>query len=331
MTLLTDTILSASTSILNLAPCPVIQYRVKKEILLESITFEEERDYQSKIEESRHAQALFNEQLPDGSWGRFHSMDSRQRRIIPTTETAVDRAISLGINSNNPRLQQTRVYIQKIIAGKRPFPDPPEKNDRWLVGMRLFLASTLSKLDPAAPEVEIEREKWVEIASYAYRSGNYSGSDEDQAHILIHGVPAGHGYLRINGRYQLQLIGSKVNSLTQQTGHALLEWLWNKPEGIGYLCVPLNIPPAFPSSRMDLWLRSLEILSHYLPFWVNKGASIIEWLLSQRGENGLWDFGDKPGRTHQLPLSDHWKTRNFRCIDWSVRVLKILRAYYDHI
>jgi len=54
-------------------------------------------------------------QRPDGSWGRFHSMDSTFKARFPTTEVAVRRGLALGLDKNTPVLERAVDFMRSIL------------------------------------------------------------------------------------------------------------------------------------------------------------------------------------------------------------------------
>jgi hypothetical protein len=75
---------------------------------------------------------------------------------------------------------------------------------------------------------------------------------------------------------------------------------------------------------IDRWLASRELLAHYFPSWVSVALPGIDWLWAQQDAGGYWDFGPLPAASSRLPLSDSWRDRRVRRLDWTVRVLILL-------
>jgi hypothetical protein len=117
------------------------------------------------------------EQWADGSWGAFHSRNTRLKQKIVTTEAGVERALALGLDAAHPILEKTTNYLLRVMNGEIPFPDRHEKNDRWKTGMRLFLASTLALIHPNHPVLDQDRKLWVSIAELTFQSGKYDKGD----------------------------------------------------------------------------------------------------------------------------------------------------------
>ncbi|MCK4727158.1 MAG: hypothetical protein KAT29_15200, partial [Anaerolineales bacterium] len=280
------------------------------------------------LEHSFWVEGLTAEQWEDGSWGAFHSRNTCCKQKILTTEMGVERARNLGLDAYHPILQNSSEYIRNVMRGVLPFPDRHEKNDRWSTGKRLFLASTLSLIHPQDPMLNADRDLWFEIASKTFQSGQYSPKDEINAHASLTGATVKDSYLVLSGKYQLNILGSIPGTLPQEIERSLLTWLWSIPEGIGYLSVPLYKPPPLQKpGHIDCWLASLELLARLYPSWMDFAQMSIEWLWDQRNEQGYWDFGTRPATMVYLPLSDSWRKRGVRAIDWTTRILILLQTY----
>jgi hypothetical protein len=303
-------------------PSPVAAARLLRQVLGAGLDDERLRKLSNQIDSSRHVRMLKEEQRKDGGWGAFHSRSATSKQKIPSTEFAVERALSLGLGAEHTILAKAGDYILSVMLGERRFPDDHEKNDRWPTGMRLFLASTLSLIDPLHEVLEEDRALWREIAMRTFRSGAYSEHDEIQAHASLTGATVRDSYLVINNRYALTLLGSVPDLLPDDTEEALLSWLWQHGRGIGYLEMPLSQPP--PLSRpgpLDRWFASLETLIRLFPSSVDRIAGWIDWIWKKQEDDGFWDFGPRPASSTLLPLADDWRRRRQRQIDWSTRVL----------
>jgi len=306
----------------------VVRYRLLRDVLRRPAKDPEMTQARADLAGSRCIRELADEQWEDGGWGAFHSRSTRLKQKIASTEVGVERALALGLDASHPILQKASQYLLAIMQGKLAFPDYHEKNDRWQTGMRLFLASTLSLIQPGHPILDEDRRLWLEIARRTFQSGRYSAEDEIQAHAALTGATVKDSYLVLSNRYQLNILGSIPGLLPHPLELALLDWLWNRPDGIGYLCVPLNRrPPVGKPGPFGRWLASLEMLSRLFPAWVSFAQGSIEWLWAQRNEQGFWDFGPRPGSLSYFPLSDSWKTKQVRAFDWTTRILVLLRRY----
>jgi len=315
--------------ILAANPCPVARLRLLRDVLGRPPDAPEVSEAQRGLDKSRSVQELQREQREDGGWGAFHSRSTRVKQMTASTEVGVERGLALGLDATHPILTKASRYIVAIMEGKIPFPDYHEKNDRWPTGMRLFLASTLSLMRPGDPLLDGDRQLWVEIARRVFRSGAYCEEDEIQAHAELTGATVKDSYLVLRSRYQLNILGSVPGLLSEELEAALLAWLWQRPDGIGYLSVPLRpVPPDPKPGPFDRWLTSLELLARLFPAWIRFAAPAVEWMWEQRRPDGLWDFGPRGTTSTVLPLSDSWRQGETRRVDWTARVLALLRQYH---
>lgn len=316
--------------VLEQGPGEIVRYRLLRDVLRRPDDNPALKRAKGRLDLSRCVQELAGEQWEDGGWGPFHSRSTRLKQRIASTEVGVERALALGLDRSHPVLEKAAAHIIDIMEGRRAFPDRHERNDRWKTGMRLFLASTLSLIEPEHEILDQDRELWAEITRRTFRSGEYRGEDEVAAHAQLTGATVKDSYLVLNNRYSLNLLGSVEGLLPAEVEGALLGWLWNRGDGIGYLGGPLRgVPPYEKAGRFDRWLTSLEMLGRLFPRWVDCAQEAVSWIWEQRDEKGCWDFGPRPSYVSVLPLSDSWRRRQDRRFDWTARVLVLLRRFCD--
>jgi hypothetical protein len=326
-----DRIERTAAMILERSPGPVVRYRLLGDVLEKAPDSPEMRQARRHVEHSLCVRELACGQQAGGGWGAFHSRSARPHQRIPSTEVGVERAVSLGLDPGHPILRKASDYVRSIMQGATAFPDRHERNDRWPTGMRLFLASTLSLIHPGHPALDQDRALWHEIARRSFRSGEYREQDEIDAHADLTGASVRNSYLVLDSRYQLNILGSVPGVLSMELEEALLEWLWQRPDGVGYLGIPLSQPPPTKPGQFDRWMASLETLSRSFPMWVRHAQPATEWLWEQQSERATWDLGPRPQASSFLPLSDNWRSRKNRVFDWTARVLILLRAYHESV
>lgn len=195
------------------------------------------------------------------------------------------------------------------MRGNIPFPDYQEENDRWQTGKRLFLASTYSLVHPSSTILESGRNRWLKIAKRTFQSGVDNEANEMKAHAELTGASANNSYLVLNTKYLLNILGSIPGTLSNVPKEQLLRWLWAKPDGIGYLNAPLDLPPPAKPGPVDRWLSFLEFLARLFPSWVDFSSPAVDWLWQQRNEPGYWDFSSRSEAISFLPLSDNWRNK----------------------
>ena len=277
---------------------------------------------------SRRVQELQREQWNDGSWGRLHSQDSSAGQKIGATEVGVERALALGLDAAHSVLYKASRYLTGILEGRILCRDRAEKNDRWDTGVRLFSAATLAWIQPDLPVLDAVWELWMNLARRTFASGAYDPEAEIRAHRELTGASVQHSYLVLDSKYALALLGARAAALPRDLEAALLRWVWHKEDGIGYLEEKVSrLPGPGESGHFERWFASLELLSRF-PVWRELASDVIRWFWDTRTPAGLWDFGPRSNLSIVLPLSESWRRQRARQVDWTTRVLVLLRRYY---
>jgi len=306
---------------------PVVRFRLLRDVLKVSRNSNEFVDARREMLKSRWVVELESEQRENGGWGRFHSAMKNKGKIA-TTEAAVERGLALGLEASDPAFCDAIRYLSRLLDGLIDFPDPPEHNNRWATGAQLFVASTLARICPTLPILDKPWKFWAEIVERTFGSGRYDEEAEIRAHRVLTGASVRDSYLVLNNRYQLTLLGSRAHELPRSLERALVDWVWHKEDGVGYLEIPLSkLPQRFTAGMLDRLFTSLEILSVF-PSWRKVASKIIGWLWANRNAEGFWDFGQRASMSVYFPLSENWRFKKRRQHDWSTRVLALLRKYY---
>ena len=323
------TIEETANHILQENPDQVVRFRLLRDVLRVASDSDTLVRARQEMLKSQWILELKKEQKEDGGWGRFHSA-MKSRGKIASTEAAVERGLVLGLEGCDEIFRRAMGYLTRLLEGTVEFPDPPERNNRWTTGKQLFAASTLSRICPNLPILDKTWELWATIAKQTFASGVYDPEAEIRAHEMLTGASVKDSYLVLNNRYQLALLGSRTAKLPKTIENAMVEWVWHKNDGVGYLGVPLaNLPRHLTSGMLDRLFTSLEILS-YFPSWRTFADDIADWLWKHRNSEGLWDFGTRASMSVYFPLSESWRKAKYRCHDWSTRVLTLLRKFYEH-
>ena len=87
---------------------------------------------------------LMYEQYQDGSFGRFHTMDSKLKQKIPTTEAAAWLMYENFITRQVDVCNKTCLYMERLLDDTRNWPDSWEKNKYFKSAVPLFIASKLA-------------------------------------------------------------------------------------------------------------------------------------------------------------------------------------------
>jgi len=258
-------------------PDPVVRFRLLRDVLARPLDSPELVQARHDLSTSRRVQELAREQREDGSWGRFHSMDSQARQKLLTTEMGVERALALGLDVSHPILSKAARYLVGLLEGPlADFPDPPEKNDRWATGVRLFNAATLALVQPDHPVLDEVWHLWLSAAQRTFASGRYDAGAKIQAHRELTGATVQGSYLVLSGKYQLALLSARPGALPRELEKVLLDWVWHKKDGIGRLGVRLSSSDGYLNTwNLDRWFASLGLLSRF-PGWQEQAEDAIE-------------------------------------------------------
>jgi hypothetical protein len=338
-----DMIKDVAKRILEADPDPAVHLRLLRDVLKPPLDTVEVKQAQRNVSKSRWVQELEREQWRDGSWGRFHTVDTKVKQRIATTEDGVSRAIALGLDASHPVLQKAAKYIACILDGTLEWHDWREVSwgqSWWESGVQLLSAATLAQIQPNLKILDAVWNLWFRIVHRAFPSGQYNREREIQAHLELRGIKDISEYARKSimkrgalgsfSKYHVALLGSRADRLPHQLEKAYLTKIWN--HGIGYLGVPPAMSPVRLLKKTPLhfesWLSSIELLTPFRS-WRTHAQKPVDWLWEQRSQEGRWDFGPKSSRSTYFPLSESWRKKKNREFDWTTRVLVLLRKYYD--
>jgi len=316
-----DDLHRGSRAILATLPAGIVAYRLLREVLRVPPADPELTRSKKAALNSRWVYQLKHSQLPDGSWGRFHSQDTKLKTVFRTTEEAIDRAFALGLEPGDAPLARLHQYILGVLRGETHITDRTEKNEAWPLLVNFILAGRLVQLDPTNKILDPNWAYLLEVASLAFASGEYCLEDEAAAYLRLSGVHIPGGFLE--SQHALWILSS--HRLPRQLDQALVNWIWHKPDGIRYLRVPLSNPPP---RLIGYWLRSMSLLTRF-DSWREISIKTLNQMWKLRDENGLWDFGSHIAKSVDFPLSESWRQANNRRLDYSTCLLVLLRRYFD--
>ncbi len=208
--------------------------------------------------------------------------------------------------------------------GRRPFPDPPERNDRWETGWRLFVAATLARIAPGSPALRPTLRLWRNVLAESFASGRYDPRAESAVQRRLTGATVEESYLRISSRYAVELLATRAHDIAGPGLDAYLGWLVRRPTGLGYVEVPLRPTAGLGrTSSCDAWLLSWELLARF-PGGQRHASPLARWLWTHRTREGGWDLGPRSTRSETLPFAASWREGGARQADWSARALSLL-------
>jgi hypothetical protein len=318
-----ENLFELAQTILAMDPDPVPAYLLYRNGLLPDI--KGLRACREGMLKSSHVALLEQTQLPDGSWGRFHSRDSKVRSPFPTTEMAIRRALALGLDQDHPILQKAQGYLEKVMLQIAFWPDPPEKHEGWVHSTRTITAGILSLISPDHPLLTEENEFWLKVLEASFAGGTYDPLAEREIHRVLHGVKTPGKYLKLNAAHPLWILSAAGCAIPHSLKETLLNWLWAYEGGIYYITAgPLTPFPGLGARRYPGWLNGIDLLAgfHCRGEWAKKA---MDWIESQRAEDCLWDASPALADPAWFPLSENWRKPHSRRIDLAVRSLLCLQ------
>lgn len=315
-------------------PDPVPRFRLLRDVLGLSPADPALLAAQAGLQESRWVRQLEGAQLPDGTWGRFHSRDSRKKQPFPTTEIAITTALDCGLDKDSVLLRRAEEPLAAYVEGRCSWPDPAEKHDNpraWAVWVRHFSAAVLGQVNPFHPLLDEFWNTWAEVVQEAFQGGNYDRGREIAALNRLLGCRM-KDPVPLHKKYPLLILSSTSQRLPATLERSLLEYLLHFPAGIYYVYDrQINTPVALADPGFWNWMRAHALLSRF-PMWRDVAQEALNTIWAQRNDQGLWDPGTKVARKPytRFPLSESWQRPGNRTIDASVEVLTLLARGFDH-
>lgn len=274
--------------------------------------------------DGKWAKQIISLQESDGKWGWFHSLSQFYNSPI-TTEQALRRLERLGYTIGDKCIQKAVEYMDNCLTGKNDIPDRKEKLHDWDIFTSLILATWIRRFTHDNSNANKVAKQWSEIISAAFISGRYSHGTYISAYTNIFGLkPNGGRLLDFVSFYQISLI---ADLLDENTEKAVIDYVINKDNGIYYIYDDkLSVlPQTFKSKKASRYIAAIELISEY-KYSKYKLSYVVDWLNSNRNENGKWDMGKTVNDKIYFPLSDDWRKHDIRENDCTERITNLIRA-----
>ncbi len=310
--------------LLSMNPDLVPRYRILRDIL--HVLPQDSRFVAAKqaIGKSKWVELLREEQRPDGSWGRFHTEDTKRKQRIYTTQYAINRGIELGLDRRDSLMIAAIHYMEDVLADRRRWSDPYEKNVWFAPGVKIFTAAVLTTIDPENPQIAGVWESMSEIYRRTLQSGVYSISEERSASLEILGVDISESYISISSAPNLELIGSFSQSFPIEMQQALFQSIWDEHVRPFYLRPrPSSFPDSITARDFVWWLHTIKVMTR-ISTPPSIAESIIDWFWKNRRSDGLWDGPRQLGRNAEFPLSESWRRTGSRSVDYSTQIASLI-------
>ena len=296
---------------------PVPRYLLRKEII-HNPSNKAEYD---ELKKSKWYQQLAAEQGENGSWGRFHTQDTKlpiKQKFI-TTESALRRARELALDKSDAIIDKAIRLMERYILEQEEWLDTNEHHYGFQISFRALVAANLSLFDPKHPLVQKKKEICACNLSQAFRNGCIDEKvweDENRKSNEI--------LLKPYMVYIIWLL-QENDFLDEALQRAYLEFIWNRKEGIYYRTNrPLSELEYLESKNFLTWLSGLEEISDFSLFSEFMSMGTTNHLLNEI--HRLMEQDVK--LPSAAPIFGHycetWSKKNMRRNDLILRILRLL-------
>lgn len=275
--------------------------------------------------DSKWASQILALQHDDGSWGHFHTLSNPTKAQPMTTEQALRRLRILGFTKDDEPICRAMRYMETNLADPELTVFHEMKHDSKTYG-DLMLAAWLRLFDPENKLALSVAKKWASIIEVAFADGTYSHGAYAAAYEAQIGKklnPKAGCLANFVVFYQVVLL---QGTLLTETESMVIDYILDYPTGMVYIYnKPLrDLPEAFASKQANQYLAAIELLAGYAGA-VEKLKFVSEWLMKNRGNDGLWDTGAVVKDGVHFPLSESWRNPADRKADCTHRISRILR------
>jgi hypothetical protein len=166
---------------------------------------------------------LKEEQELNGGWGRFHSMDSKSKKKIKTTEQAMLKLYLLGMNQTDEVAKKGLDYCVYILNNLNEFPDRYEKSERFKDGVEIFIASKIALFGSSDNKYLEVVNKWKCLLLAAFGEGDYNEKNllEEATRLnMEYGF-----YVSLNSLNAMELFLGNLDILPKDVQMNYLKWL----------------------------------------------------------------------------------------------------------
>jgi len=264
------------------------------------------------------ARQILDSRNGEGMWGTFHTLSRPVSNKAITTEQAIRRLRIVGFTKEEEAIQAVLERMCLCVSGRKKIDDYSEKTHDWPLFEKLMLSAWIRLFDPENEIALHVAGQWAFIAESAFGSGYYNRDDDVEAFRLQFGRKPKSGFETGFGMFYHAVLLQGM--LSPETESLILDYYINRPEGIYYIydkCIR-ELPEIFASKKTSNYLAAVEVLSGYRQAQEKLGF-VVEWLDSNKDENGKWDLGAGVKDGVYFPLSDSWRRQEYRiadCTEW---------------
>ena len=299
----------------------ITEYLFMRDIMKVDKEEDNMRKLKSDILKTTSVQKVINEQWEDGSWGRFHSLNTSSKAQY-TTESALRRLLILGLDKDDFPVKKALDYLRKYLKRELDLRDYKEKKHDWNLLTRLFVAVWILKIDPLDSLAQAIAIDWAKVINSAFVGNEYNHEAYLETYKEVHNPEKNK---QIWGFQNFYLISLLPGYLSVDVEIKLLDYLLNSDKGIYYIYDKKlrDLPEKFCSKQSLRFIYAYDLLSEY-PRFKEISQAFTDWIFNNISENELWDFSPTAKDGIHLPLSSSWRNPQNRIIDSTLFILKVL-------
>lgn len=300
---------------------PVANYIFIKEILKRSHDNHEYVNAYNKLIQTNWYCQLLDEQLENGSWGRFHTQDTKasKKRVFKTTEIALKRASDLSLDRNDVIVNRSIKLMERYLLDEEKWTDTNEKHFGFEIAFKTLIASNLALFDPSNQLLSKKREICLQILKKAYINDTIDEdiwNQECRKHYDI--------LLSPFTVYPLMLM-QNASCMEDTVQHQYLNYVWHRKDGIYYTSnMSTDILHDVDSKGFIIWLSTLEILSGFSLFPLFMKEKALPHLYNQINRLINDDITFPPFTGVIGHYSESWRNRDKRKNDMLLRIARII-------
>lgn len=300
---------------------PIPRFILLKEILKTPPASASYTSTYEEVKESKWYLQLKQEQWEDGSWGRFHTQDTKAviKQTFPTTESAIQRMLELSLELNDPMVAGCIHRMECYLDGSDQWPDTIEKHHGFIIALNSIVASNLSLLIPDHPLISNKQRICAENITKAFHNGIFMEDIWTAENKRSNEI-----YLNAYMVHPARLLQSNP-WLSEEVQRKYLKYLWYRKEGIYYISgfAPADIT-SLESKKFITWLSSLEALSGFslFPEFMQEGA--LQQLQAEAERLMTQEVNLPTAHPVYGHYSESWRIKDKRSYDLLLRILRLL-------
>lgn len=299
------------------------EYIFYRDILGKTIT---DKSVKEKILSSELVRKITDQQFQDGSWDCFHTLSSGSSTNL-TTENAVRRLLILGLDIDDETIKKAFNYLERYLNKEIDIRDRKEGLSDWTEVTELFAAAWMLEIDSSCEIACSIADRWALLITRCFAGGSFCIDDYYSAFIDIFNTTPGKRAWDIESFHIAAVLKDRLEPEIEER---FIDYLLNNENGMYYVSRGrlADLPKKFMSRETSRFLYAHILLSRYRSYRKKCGFA-AEWLMKNRGEDGLWDLGPKVKDNVFFPFSGSWRNVIDRRIDSTLFVQKYLIGITD--